>query len=396
MQKHILWRMAAFALILALLVVGLDRALFDESTVQPCWQAIRSGSTEKVDVLFAGNSHTYASLDTDVLAQALHKNIQLLRCSSANGGIVAAMLEAYLHYTVPDIVVLECNPFMVDNYAAMRGDLKGIVYQSFDGIPGYWHKAKALGSVLRAEDVPAGVFQLFRPTAMWTRWQRGEKAPAPGYEPYQHVTFQRDYDAAAFEAYYRAEEAAEGSLHPANQQALDRIIALAEALDFDVWLIAAPVAHYAEGYQQDLRNLYAISQRCSRITLFDNSLQQLSRIGLTAHDFADAGHLSRRGAQKYTQHVMNLLADHYGSEPDVQGVLAYKGESAESGVVRMECWGDALYSFEYQGVQTPFSKENAFALPESAKPQDVTVRMRLQSDPEGAEAIYRFMEEREP
>lgn len=115
MKNKLTARLLCFALLLCALVAALDKALFDESTVTPCWRDIRRA--EKVDVLFTGNSHTYASIDTDVLAQAFDKNVQLLRCSSANGGIVAAMLEAYLHYQVPDIVVLECNPFMVDNYA---------------------------------------------------------------------------------------------------------------------------------------------------------------------------------------------------------------------------------------------------------------------------------------
>lgn len=395
MKNNLTARLLCFALILCALVVALDKALFDQSTVAPCWRDIRRA--EKVDVLFTGNSHTYASIDTDVLAQAFDKNVQLLRCSSANGGIVAAMLEAYLHYQVPDIVVLECNPFMVDNYATMRGDLRGVVYQSFDGIPGYWQKAKALAKVMDWEHVPAGVFQLFRPTAMWTRWQRGEKAPAPGYEPYHHFTFQRDYAPADMDAYYLIpeDEPAQGSLHPKNQKALERIIALAEEKDFSIWLIAAPVAHYAEGYQQDLRRLYAISRQCGRITLFDNSLQQLSAIGLTAQDFADAGHLNRRGAQKYTQHVMGLLAEHYGVEPDAADVLAYRSESILGGVLQMDCWGDALYAFQYGGEQTAFAEENTFPLPDGARPEEVTVHMKLRSDPDGAEMALAFMEERE-
>lgn len=410
MQKTIvrlLCRLTGFALLLAVLVAGLDAALFDDSTVIPAWRAVRSGSTEQVDVLFAGNSHTYASVDESVLSQALGKNVQLLRCSSANGGIVAAMLEAYVHYTAPEIVVLECNPFMVDNYAVMRGDLRGVVYQSFDGIPGYWEKAKALSAVMDAEHVPAGVFQLFRPTAMWSRWQRGDGAQAAGYEPYHHFTFQRDYAASELEDYYRIPEdqPAQGALLAANQQALERIIELSEELDFEIWMIVAPVAHYAEGYRQDMRRLYAVSQSCERITLFDNGMQQLSAIGLTAGDFADAGHLNRRGAQKYTRHVLGLLAGRYGIQPDTASVLAYQNESAvrADGAVRleMECWGDALYQFCYndgagRAVESGFSAENAITLPEGIAPETVTVQMKLKSDPDGKTISVAFMEEKEP
>ncbi len=403
--RRMLRRLICFALLLTALVFALDQALFDPSGVTPAWRAVREDDDRPVDVLFVGNSHTYASLDTDVLAQALDKNVQLLRCSSANGGIVAAMLEAYLHYRVPELVVLECNPFMVDNYAVMRGDLRGIVYQSFDGIPGYAQRAKALAAVLDAEDVPAGVFQLFRPTAMWSRWQRGASAAAAGYEPYDHFTVQRDYNAAALEDYYRipADPPAGGALLAQNQQALERILALSEKLDFELWLIAAPVAHYAEGYQQDLRRLYAISQRSDRITLFDNSLQQLSAIGLTAQDFADAGHLCRRGAQKYTQHVLALLAEQRGWQPRLRDVLAYQGEEVRqtggTQQLRMICYGDALYAFAYedaqgQPVQTAFSEQDTITLPAAISPNSVTVQMKLRSDPDDDGIAYSFMQEK--
>lgn len=361
--RRMLRRLICFALLLTALVFALDQALFDPSGVTPAWRAVREDDDRPVDVLFVGNSHTYASLDTDVLAQALDKNVQLLRCSSANGGIVAAMLEAYLHYRVPELVVLD------------------------------------------AEDVPAGVFQLFRPTAMWSRWQRGASAAAAGYEPYDHFTVQRDYNAAALEDYYRipADPPAGGALLAQNQQALERILALSEKLDFELWLIAAPVAHYAEGYQQDLRRLYAISQRSDRITLFDNSLQQLSAIGLTAQDFADAGHLCRRGAQKYTQHVLALLAEQRGWQPRLRDVLAYQGEEVRqtggTQQLRMICYGDALYAFAYedaqgQPVQTAFSEQDTITLPATISPSSVTVQMKLRSDPDGDGIAYSFMQEK--
>ena len=402
---RILLRLFCFSLILTAIVFALDIALFDDSTVTPVWKAVRSQSSEPADVLFVGNSHTYASLDDRVISQALDKNAQILRCSSANGGIVAAMLEAYLHYDVPELVVLECNPFMVDNYDTMRGNLRGIVYQSFDGIPGYWQKAKALCSVLDYENVPAGVFQLFRPTGMWSRWQKSPSS-APGYEPYHSYTFQYDYVASELEDYYRipADQTFQGALLPANQKALDRIIALSEELDFELWLIVAPVGHYADGYQQDMRRLYAISQSCDRITLFDNSMQQLSTIGLTARDFYDAGHLCRRGAEKYTRHMIGLLASHYHVQPDYSNILAYRNEevipSSSSMQLQMECYGDALYQFCYNDahgnvVETGFSHVNTLDLPADVLPQNVTVQMKLVADPDGEILTCAFMDEEE-
>ncbi|MBR3874555.1 MAG: hypothetical protein IKJ26_10375 [Clostridia bacterium] len=402
---RMLLRLICFVLILTALVFVLDIALFDSSTVTPVWQAVRDGSTDPVDVLFVGNSHTYASLNDSVMRQALDKNVQILRCSSANGGIAAAMLEAYLHYNVPKLIVLECNPFMVDNYATMRGDLRGIVYQSFDGIPGYWQKAKALSAVMDAENVPAGMFQLFRPTGMWNRWQQTAPA-APGYEPYHSFTFQYDFHAADLEDYYRIpdDSSSQSDLLPANQQALNRIIALSEEQDFELWLIVAPIAHYAEEYRQAMQQLYAISQNCDRITLFDNSMEQLEAIGLTARDFYDAGHLCRRGSEKYTQHMIGLLASHYGIQPDYSHILAYRTEDTvlcEDGLqLHMECYGDALYQFLYpdaneKNYETNWSPENTITLPADILPETVTVRMKLASDPEGETLSYAFMAEEE-
>lgn len=402
---RMLLRLISFAIILTALVFALDIALFDSSTVTPVWQAVRDGSTAPVDVLFVGNSHTYASLDDSIMRQALDKNVQILRCSSANGGIVAAMLEAYLHYDVPKLVVLECNPFIVDNYATMRGDLRGIVYQSFDGIPGYWQKAKALSAVMDAENVPAGLFQLFRPTGMWSRWQQTASS-APGYEPYHSFTFQYDYHAAELEDYYRilADSSSQSDLLPANQQALNRIIGLSEEKHFELWLIVAPIAHYAEEYQQAMRQLYAISQNCDRITLFDNSMEQLGTIGLTARDFYDAGHLCRRGSEKYTQHMIGLLASHYGIQPDYSTILAYRTEDTvlcEDGLqLHMECYGDALYQFLYtdatgKDAETDWSPENTITLPADTLPETVTVRMKLASAPDGEILSYAFMAEEE-
>lgn len=409
MQQRMIWRMVChllcFALILVVLVVALDKALFNENNVFPVWRNIRSEHTEPVDVLFVGNSHSYVSINNHVIGQALGKNVQHLCCSSANGGIVAAMLEAYLHYQVPELVVLECNPFMVNNYEIMRNELRGIVYQSFDGIPGYWQRAKALGAVMDAEHVPAGMFHLLRPTDMWSRWKRSSIEPMDAYWPRHYFAVQQDYNADALEAYYRIPEdqPVEGSLFDANQQAINRILQLAEEKNFEVWLVMAPVAHYADGYQQDMRRLYALGKKCDRVTLFDNSMQQLNQIGLTAYDFSDAGHLCYRGSEKYTQHLTRLLAQHYGIVPDYSHVLAYRNEtvmvSEDALQLQVECYGDALYSFQYTDidgnfVKTAFSKENKLTLPLNIAPETVTVEMKLNNDAEKKVISYSFMTEK--
>lgn len=408
MQKRIIWhmlcRLLCFALLLAALVVALDKALFDENSVLPVWRNIRSGHIEPVDILLVGNSHSYVSINNHVIGQALGKNAQHLRCSSANGGIVAAMLEAYLHYQVPELVILECNPFMVNNYEIMRNELRGIVYQSFDGIPDYWQRAKALSAVMDAEHVPAGVFHLLRPTDMWSRWQKGNSEPVDGYEPRHYFSVQQNYDADALEAYYwiPEEQPVQSSLFDANQQAINRILQLAKEKDFEVWLVVAPVAHYADGYQQDMRRLYALGENCDRVTLFDNSMQQLKQIGLTAHDFSDAGHLCCRGAEKYTQHLVRLLAQHYNIAPDYSRVLAYRNEtvmvSEDTLQLQMECYGDALYSFQYTDtdgtfIKTAFSKENMLTLPTDIAPETVTVEMKLDNAAEDKIISYSFMDE---
>ena len=66
MKNKLTARLLCFALILCALVAALDKALFDQSTVAPCWRDIRRA--EKVDVLFTGNSHTCASTSVSMLA----------------------------------------------------------------------------------------------------------------------------------------------------------------------------------------------------------------------------------------------------------------------------------------------------------------------------------------
>ena len=102
-------RLALFAAVFAVTFLGLEKRFYSDAKIHPVWRYAANEGHAPIDILFVGNSHTYSSIDGKMLSEATGLNIRELTCASMNGVNVAADLEAFLNYEVPEVVVVELS-----------------------------------------------------------------------------------------------------------------------------------------------------------------------------------------------------------------------------------------------------------------------------------------------
>jgi len=418
--RHLI-RSTAFIMVFITIFLSLEALFFDESEKAAAWEYVVSDEAEPIDILLTGNSHTFRSFDDQLISQALDINARVLACPSANGGIITADLTEFLTYTVPDIVVVELCPYMVNNYEDMRTNKQGIVYTHFESIPNLFKRFRALNATLDFEDVPGGMFQILRPTTtMKKRWKlMQEKFSRPeeevsgtdvspnyyGYMGMAGVLDSPDLDFAALEQKYAEyqPEYIEGLFCDENRKALEDMLKLADRYDFEIWLCVSPVAYFEKRYMDQLPEIEKLVAGNERVKYIDVTIGRFAEFDFNTDDFHDLWHLSRSGAQKLTCYMIELIAERLGLEPDYSDIALYKSESLEyleNGLVRcsMQAHGAALYRFSYideneNEIKTEFSECNYFDVSEDIlKSGLLLVEMKGIDDP-GEENIssYHFM-----
>ena len=340
-------RLVVFAAVFAASFLGLEKRFHSDAKIHPVWKYVASEDHAPIDILFVGNSHTYSSIDGKMLSEATGLNIRELTCASANGVNIAADLEAFLNYEVPEVVVVELCPFGADklNFEEMRNEKLGILFDHLDGIPDPDVQLKAVSRVAKFDDVPSGLFQLFRSALMWDRWSRN-KEPSRTYDEYgAHRLFEVESDPGFFpnsvaKAYSTPSEGDTG-LVPQNAEAFLSVIELAERCGFDLWIYNAPTYYYNQNYADLLRMAASLQKEHPCIRYIDNSMLHLTEIGIDRTDYYDVYHLNLDGMEKVSVWLGERIAERFHTGFDTDSLLQYKG----CGVTMLE---NGNYRYEYE------------------------------------------------
>ena len=340
-------RLVIFAAVFVVSFLELEKRFYSDAKIHPMWRYAAMEGHEPIDILFIGNSHTYSSVDGKLLSEATGLNIRALTCASANGVNMAADLEAFLHYEVPKVVVVELCPFSADriNFEEMRKEKLGILFNHLDGIPDFDVRLKAVSRVASLEDVPAGLFQLFRSAMMWDRWSRDREA-ARSYDEYgAHRLFDVEFSTSFFpntvaKAYSTPSEGGTGLL-PQNTEAFLSVIDLAERCGFELWIYNAPTYFYNQNYVDMLRMADSLREEHPCIRYIDNSMLYLNEIGIDRTDFYDMYHLNLDGMEKTSVWLGEKIAERFHTGFDTDSILQYKGCS----VTMLE---NGRYCYEYE------------------------------------------------
>lgn len=400
-----LLRMIIFTGIFVAIFSLLETKLHENTFRHPTWTYATSPDSEPIDVLFVGNSHTYTSIDSEVISLATDLNVRSLTCSSINGEVVAADLEAFLEYSVPKVVVIEMCPFTVDNFEEMRTSKVGIVFEHFDAIPNIITRAEAISQITVFENIPAGTFQLLRNTSMWTRWTQSEP-DLQGYDLYGTkqrfgVYWDSTYDASTIKELTEnyVPDTDDECMNDRNRQALDTILQLSEIYGFEVWVYNAPLSKFNKSYTNSLNYVYSIRDEYANLKYIDDSMLHLEDIGITYTDFFDSGHLNINGMQKTTSWMIDKIATRFDVSSNSSDIVRYyntKITLLEDGTFKYEIntYCDALYQFKYTDIDgnkitTDWSSDNYFIAP--AIPTD-KIRVNIKSTNDDSETItYRFL-----
>lgn len=75
-----------------------------------------------------------------------------------------------LKYKRPKYVFLEVNSPISDARDTLKGKSMGTLLMDFDGIRNYGDKLAAISGTLDWTNIPEGMFQILRPTNIWSRW----------------------------------------------------------------------------------------------------------------------------------------------------------------------------------------------------------------------------------
>lgn len=365
-------RLCLFAIVFSAIFLGLETLFFSERNIHPTWAYAAQEDHEPIDILFVGNSHTYTTIDGELISRATGLNVRSLTCASINGEIVSADLEAFLHYEVPKVVILEMSPFSVDNFETMRKDSLGIVLEHFDGIPDPFVRWKAISKVAPFEDIPSGTFQLLRNTMMWDRWsfdtKSGNSYDAYGSNRKYRVNYNVNFDPDALASYYSApDDIGDIRMFPRNRSAFHNILTLADQYGFDVWIYNAPIDSFKNTYAGALKYLDEIKDSYPRIKYIDNSMFCLEEIGIQKTDFYDESHLNSNGMEKVSVWMGRRIADRFSVDFQTDSLSLFRDASVtmlEDGRYRYECraFADSQYRFLYiingKRVDTGFSAQN--------------------------------------
>lgn len=367
-------RLCVFVIVFCLLFVVIDNHFFADNAIHPTWSYVADPEHEPIDILFVGNSHTYTSIDAEMISKATGLNVRALTCSSMNGENVAANVEAFLNYEIPKVLVLEVCPFSVNNFETMRNDKLGIVFQHFDGIPDIMPRLKALSQVSSLENIPSGAFQLLRNTFMWSRWE--DLSNQTTYDAYGSA---KKYDVllvtppnpdtvrksfSTFEL-----DNPDHHMFEQNRIALLKILTLSQKKGFDVWIYNAPITRFQEDYAAPLSYIDSIKDEYPRIQYVDNAMLHLDTIGITATDFFDNGHLNPNGMYKVTVWMTKNIGQRFQVEVDPDPSACYQGSYVsmlEDNTYRytFAATGDNLYRFVYSKgktvVDTGYTAQNYF------------------------------------
>lgn len=329
-SKRNIVHVVGFVLTFFVLLMSLEKVFFSERSLLPSWRRVKS-QDEPIDILVLGNSHAFTSTNAALLSCIWQKDVELFASSNQNMCQTLIHLQQALKYQNPEYIFLEVYSACLDNMSIMQNEKRGTLLQDLDGISNYADKVVAVAGMLPWDVVPEGVFQLLRPTNMWSRYNiKYIKTPK--------TSTTHGYDAAQ-----TANSFATGSLEIAqieerilsfedemalanyNEKALREFLALTRDKGIQVVLYKAPVVRTGEsGF---IRTVFDIAKEYDNVVYMSDYRQHMTEMGLSLEDFYDHGHLNKRGGELFTVYFANDIAKALSLECDWSEAWGYKGES---------------------------------------------------------------------
>lgn len=380
-KLRIIARVIGFCIVFIILFLGIEIYLFEDKRVSTVWETIQQEG-EGPDILFMGNSHMYTSTNPILINHKLGIDSKILGSSAQNMVMTKENLKVLLEYQKPDIIVLEPYAALIDNREVMQTTKKGFVIDNLDGIKNYAHKLEASINTLKFTDLPEAMFQLCRPMLMWSRWEQVINGKSEKNNPYQQhdmlgYVWRDSYTDAEmnleevqkqYQQAYKKQEPY--PLPDYNELALREFFEFARDEGIDVWIIKAPTAKVVEKYVGMMKTIEEIGKEYGVVKYIDDMHLYIDAIGLKQDDFYDLTHLNRRGAMKFTEYLIDIIAEQLNLKKQDDEVFFYKNEyitQLENGKYRytMENYQDVQYKFElYKNkkiIETQdFSNQNYF------------------------------------
>lgn len=332
-KKRLLIRTILFFIVFSIIFLILEKQFFSYSNVHGTWKDIQNEDLGAPDVLFIGNSHIYRSINPNIIEETLSIKAEILGSASQTAPITLQNLDIVLDYKIPKCIIIECYIFCLDNNSMkdILENKRGFIFDNFDGVENYGKKSVAISKILPFDNYLEGMFQLFRPTNIWSRWDN-LRAPATyrtknGYEELSRVS---DVGYTSERAIIQSElynNIQSGILSSENQEALYELLNLAKSKDIPVYLYMNPVCE---------KDMELITKNCIKIQemikeyddvhwLGDWNLN-LNDIGFDSADFYDKGHLNRRGTVKNTLYMIEKLEKIFDTKADFSSLFTYKSE----------------------------------------------------------------------
>lgn len=366
-------RIFCFGIVFLLCVCAVDSltgASVYASRQNHVWDKLQNG--DHINILVMGNSHAYASLDTEVLSKAYNLEVDTLGSGSQNMIQTLAALKVVLKYDIPDCIVLETFSACSDSQNALETDKRGMLYQNLDGIDNYLYKLQGVVHTFSPKNIADGTFQIFRTTDMWNRWNIKGRIVDDTHGCHRLESYgYGEYDASLFDS---ATEKSYSSTEPKalttyNEAALKEFLRLTDSKGIKVVLFKAPTLNSTDVTGQ-MKYISSLAEEYDNVILNMDLRLNEADMNLQSGDFYDTGHLSRTGMEKCTSYFGKILADLLGLEWNHETVFAYKSESVQERdkryVYTIENWAeDSLYEFllyvddELVDVQK-YSAENTY------------------------------------
>lgn len=326
---HIIGFVAVFVVVLLVL----ENIFFNIRSISYNWYRVQNDE-EEINVLILGNSHAYTSTNAALLSDVFGGiNVEVFASSSLNMEEVLIHLKQALKYKSPNYIFLEIEAPCVDSRLALQEEKRGLLMQDLDGIKRYDDKLIALAQTLNWENIPEGMFQLFRPTSMWSRWDFSRNkainiSTTHGYEAAKTANSYATGTALVLNIENEAKNnLTQTALTTYNEAALREFLDITEKNNIKVVLYKAPLMRTMEFGL--MASVFEIAAEYDNVIACENYCAVMTDMGLELEDFYDTGHLNKRGGEKFTVYMANNLATLLGYDADWSDVWGYKGECAQ-------------------------------------------------------------------
>ena len=325
--RHFL-HITGFLIVFICLLFTTETIFFDRSEIPYSWHQVQEG--EYIDILVLGNSHAYMSTDTLLFSSVTGMNVQLFSSSNQNMEETLIHLEQALKYNPPQYIFLEVNSACLANRESLQRDNRGVILTDMDGITNPIEKFSAITKIFKWENVPEGMFQLFRPINMWERWQFDEHSDKEEiFHGYRGITTGSSYANGNIDLQEIAERARNnttiGAVAPYNEKSLRTFLDLTAEHGITLGLYKAPTLN--DNINEPVNAVFDIAKNYDNVASCINYQKQLDQMNLTVQDFADQRHLNRTGGPKFTKWFIQDMSECLGFGVNWENAAGYKSES---------------------------------------------------------------------